>query len=189
MAPPTILAHKSAFLHAQTLQLSQALSPSAGWRASWEATADENENEAAKAAAPRLTAKAVDEAVYKLNHKLQQHVRRVYAPQATRNVAEQTDALFLGLGTTTADAEADENSATGNMGGLRGVGEEEEEDIRQGVDLGAYFPPCGLPNPTPFLLACLLASRSPRKEKTLKPENTTNHKRPGGTRATYSPRQ
>lgn len=82
MAPPTIIAHKSAFLTTQTLHLSQALAPSATWRAANEAAED------------GLPTRAVDDAIYRLNHTLTQHARRVYAPQASRHVAEQIDALF-----------------------------------------------------------------------------------------------
>ncbi|KAI1428676.1 kinetochore Sim4 complex subunit Fta4 [Xylaria sp. FL1777] len=82
MAPPTIIAHKSAFLATQTLHLSQALVPSATWRASNERAED------------GLSARAVDDAIYRLNHTLSQHARRVYAPQASRHLAEQIEALF-----------------------------------------------------------------------------------------------
>ncbi|KAI1293897.1 kinetochore Sim4 complex subunit Fta4 [Xylaria venustula] len=82
MAPPTIIAHKSDFLATQTLHLSQALAPSATWLASNERAED------------GLPARAVDDAVYRLNHTLAQHARRVYAPQASRHIAEQIQALF-----------------------------------------------------------------------------------------------
>lgn len=82
MAPPTIIAHKSTFLTTQTLHLSQALAPSATWHAANEAAED------------GLPARAVDDAIYRLNHALTQHARRVYAPQASRHVAEQIDVLF-----------------------------------------------------------------------------------------------
>ncbi|KAI1120029.1 kinetochore Sim4 complex subunit Fta4 [Nemania abortiva] len=82
MAPPTIIAHKSTFLTTQTLHLSQALAPSATWRAANE----RSEN--------GLSSRAVDDAIYRLNHTLTQHARRVYAPQASRHVAEQIEGLF-----------------------------------------------------------------------------------------------
>ncbi|KAI1366142.1 kinetochore Sim4 complex subunit Fta4 [Xylaria arbuscula] len=81
---PTIIAHKSAFLAAQTLHLSQALAPSATWRASNERAKEDGQ----------LSARAVDDAIYRLNHTLTQHARRVYAPQASRYLAEQIEGLF-----------------------------------------------------------------------------------------------
>ncbi|KAI0454317.1 kinetochore Sim4 complex subunit Fta4 [Xylaria acuta] len=82
MAPPTIIAHKSTFLTTQTLHLSQALAPSPTWRAANERAED------------GVSARAVDDALYRLNHVLTQHSRRVYAPQASRLVAEQIERLF-----------------------------------------------------------------------------------------------
>ncbi|KAK6859241.1 kinetochore protein fta4 [Apiospora arundinis] len=97
MAPPTILAHKSAFLTAQTLRLSQNLAPSGAWRNHvFNQEEDAAEQEDGQRAAV-VTEKAVDDALYRLNHALQQHARRVYAPQATRHVAEQIDQLFLDI--------------------------------------------------------------------------------------------
>ncbi|KAI1372574.1 kinetochore Sim4 complex subunit Fta4 [Hypoxylon crocopeplum] len=84
MAPPTILAHKSSFLTAQTLQLSQSLAPSGTW-----CTSNSRSAEGA------LSDRVVDEALYRANHALQQHARRVYAPQASRHVAEQIEVLYL----------------------------------------------------------------------------------------------
>ncbi|RYP67892.1 hypothetical protein DL771_007000 [Monosporascus sp. 5C6A] len=101
MPPPTILAHKTDFLNAQTLQLSRALTPSNAWRrasnrrrAAVRSGNNGNENESATP----LSEKAVDDALYRLNHALLQHSRRVYAPQATRHVAEQIEALYLEAG-------------------------------------------------------------------------------------------
>ncbi|OTB10298.1 hypothetical protein K445DRAFT_255621 [Daldinia sp. EC12] len=85
MAPPTILAHKSSFLTAQTLHLSQSLAPSSTWRASNQRVPDGG----------GLSDRVVDEALYRANHILQQHARRVYAPQASRHVAEQIETLYL----------------------------------------------------------------------------------------------
>ncbi|KAI1091242.1 kinetochore Sim4 complex subunit Fta4 [Rostrohypoxylon terebratum] len=107
MAPPTILAHKSSFLTAQTLQLSQSLAPSAAWRAS-----------NAKVAEGGLPDRLVDEVLYRANHVLLQHARRVYAPQASRHVAEQIEALYL---------EAAEKAVRGNGAGEGGGGEDDEE--------------------------------------------------------------
>ncbi|KAI2640063.1 kinetochore Sim4 complex subunit Fta4 [Xylaria nigripes] len=82
MAPPTIIAHKSTFITSQSLHLSQSLAPSSTWRQANEAAED------------GLSARSVDDALYRLNHILAQHARRVYAPQASRHVAEQIEGLF-----------------------------------------------------------------------------------------------
>ncbi|KAI1809545.1 kinetochore Sim4 complex subunit Fta4 [Poronia punctata] len=82
MAPPTIIAHKSTFINTQTLHLSQPLEPSAAWRAANEAAED------------GLSDRRIDDVLYRLNHILTQHARRVYAPQASRHVAEQIEGLF-----------------------------------------------------------------------------------------------
>ncbi|KAI1866671.1 uncharacterized protein JN550_007524 [Neoarthrinium moseri] len=111
MAPPTILAHKSTFLAAQTLQLSRGLAPSHAWRAA---------NEAAEDGIP---SRAVEDALYRLNNALQQHVKRVYPLQATRHVAEQIDSLFLDGGGRDGDDDDED--------GLEG-----EESLREGIDLG-----------------------------------------------------
>lgn len=93
MAPatPSILTLKQNFLTAQTRLLSQPLQPSRAWRRSNEAADNEENN-------PRLSEKAVDDALFRLNHTLQQHTRRVYPPQATRHIAEQIDQLYLATG-------------------------------------------------------------------------------------------
>ncbi|KAI0880646.1 kinetochore Sim4 complex subunit Fta4 [Annulohypoxylon maeteangense] len=116
MAPPTILAHKSSFLTAQTLQLSQSLTPSATWRASNSQVAEGG-----------LPDRLVDEVLYRANHVLLQHARRVYAPQASRHVAEQIEALYL---------EAAEKAVRGNGAGVGGGGGEEEEDGDEGRERG-----------------------------------------------------
>ncbi|KAI0536507.1 kinetochore Sim4 complex subunit Fta4 [Xylaria digitata] len=82
MAPPTLIAHKSAFLAKQTLQLSQALAPSATWRAANDRAED------------GLPARVVDDAIVRLNHIVTQHNRRVHAPQTSRHIAEQIERLF-----------------------------------------------------------------------------------------------
>ncbi|KAI1500301.1 kinetochore Sim4 complex subunit Fta4 [Biscogniauxia marginata] len=126
MAPPTILAHKSTFLTTQTLQLTQALLPSPNWRVS---------NDRAEQGG--LPDKAVDEALYRLNHALQQHARRVYAPQASRHVAEQIEGLFLEVGERDVgrdgDDEDDEDGPGGSAGGIW-VG---EKKLRVGADFAS----------------------------------------------------
>lgn len=88
---PTILSIKQEFLDAQTRLISQPLQPSRAWRRGNEAAADDENDR-------RLTERAVDDALFRLNHTLQQHARRVYAPQATRHVAEQIEELYLAFG-------------------------------------------------------------------------------------------
>ncbi|KAI4592668.1 hypothetical protein KJ359_010570 [Pestalotiopsis sp. 9143b] len=121
MAPPTILAHKSAFLAAQTLHLSQSLAPSTTWRSA-HADNDDDENSGGST----IPQRAVDDALFRLNQNLQQHARRVYPPAATRQVAEQIDSLFL-LG---ADGARD-----GDDDGAGGHGLDELEELREGIDL------------------------------------------------------
>lgn len=82
MAPPTVLTLKTSFLSAQTRLLAQPIAPSRSWR---------NANAEAE---DGISEKALDDALFRLNHLLQQHSRRVHAPQATRHVAEQIDRLY-----------------------------------------------------------------------------------------------
>ncbi|KAI1079757.1 kinetochore Sim4 complex subunit Fta4 [Whalleya microplaca] len=116
MAPPTILANKSAFLTAQTLLLSRELTPSSAWR-----------NANARADDQALPDKAVADAMYRVHHVLQQHARRVYAPQASRHVAEQIEGLYLEAAETAVREERegeldDEAAERGGMGSGEGGG-------------------------------------------------------------------
>jgi hypothetical protein len=140
MAPPTIIAHKSTFINAQTLHLSQPLEPSAAWRAA---------NEGAQGGLP---ARVVDDAVYRLNHLLTQHARRVYAPQASRHVAEQIEGLFHAEAQGALRAsEDDDEGGEGEEGGGRGGEMGEKRSLRVGADfstsvlylffLTLYLPP------------------------------------------------
>ncbi|ROW08202.1 hypothetical protein VPNG_06952 [Cytospora leucostoma] len=117
MAPnpaPTIPTLKQNFLTAQTRLLSQPLQPSRAWRRA---------NDSAGGDGGAVTEKAVDDALLRLNHTIQQHARRVYAPQATRHVAEQIDALYLSTTTTTT------RSGAGAGGeGVKDDDDEEEEE-------------------------------------------------------------
>lgn len=88
---PSILDLKQDFLTAQTRLLSQPLHPSRAWRRSNEAAGEDENNR-------RVSEKAVEDALFRLNQTLQQHVKRVYPPQATRQVTEQIDALYLATG-------------------------------------------------------------------------------------------
>ncbi|KKY31054.1 putative kinetochore protein [Diaporthe ampelina] len=114
MAPPapTILTLKQNFITTQTRLLSQPLQPSRAWRRA------NDEDEAA------LSERAVDDALFRLNHTLQQHSRRAYVPQATRQIAEQVDKLYLSAGERRgvddgddgADGDEDEDDAWRNVG-------------------------------------------------------------------------
>lgn len=115
-APPTILAHKTAFLTAQTLQLSQPLAPSHAWQQ--RNNSNPESSSTARGTAP-LSQKNLEDALFRLNHLLQQHSRRVYAPQASRHVAEQVERLLI-------------DSADRYIAGRR----EDEEGDREGDERG-----------------------------------------------------
>ncbi|KAI0108076.1 kinetochore Sim4 complex subunit Fta4 [Daldinia grandis] len=125
MAPPTILAHKSSFLTAQTLHLSQSLAPSNTWRTSNQRTPDTTTTTTSGSSS--LNDRVVDEVLYRANHILQQHARRVYAPQASRHVAEQIETLYL---------EAAERAVRGEGG----RGEDDEDGAGGGTGLGGRGP-------------------------------------------------
>lgn len=127
--PPTILALKQAFISSQTLTLSQPLAPSRAWQ-----TANSESDEG-------LPEKAVSDALYKLNHILAQHTRRVYAPQATRHIAEQIDSLYWS-GVVSSMGEGDE---------------EEEEGVEMGVDLGILSFPFFCLHPLVFVCVSFLS--------------------------------
>ncbi|PTB43797.1 hypothetical protein M441DRAFT_65596 [Trichoderma asperellum CBS 433.97] len=82
--PPaaTITSVKQTFVATQTNILSQPVAPSRAWRAS---------NDASQHPLPN---RIVDDAVANLNRTIQQHSRRVYAPQANRHVAEQISHVY-----------------------------------------------------------------------------------------------
>jgi hypothetical protein len=115
--PPTVLSVKQSFLTTQTRLLSQPLAPSRTWRSN----NNSNDNENA------IPEKALDDALFKLNHRLQQHSRRVYAPQATRHVAEQIDQLYWNAAEAATSARRDDEEV-----------EEDEaaEALNMGADLG-----------------------------------------------------
>lgn len=119
MAPPapTILTLKQNFITTQTRLLSQPLQPSRAWRRANEAAAANDEDAAA------VSERAVDDALFRLNHTLQQHSRRVYATQATRQVAEQVDKLYMSAGERhAAAAAADDDDDDADEDGWRNVG-------------------------------------------------------------------
>ncbi|KAK4144157.1 kinetochore Sim4 complex subunit Fta4 [Dichotomopilus funicola] len=130
-SPPTVLALKQSFLTTQTRVLSQPLAPTRDWLSNnknnnTDDNTDDNNNDSEKTAPP-LPEKAIDDALFKLNHRLQQHVKRAYAPQATRHVAEQIDRLYW---------DAAERAVGGGSGG-EGWGEDEVEGgwLNVGADL------------------------------------------------------
>lgn len=102
-AAPTILTLKQNFITTQTRLLSQPLQPSRAWRRANEAAANNDEDSVA------VSERAVDDALFRLNHTLQQHSRRVYVAQATRQIAEQVDKLYLSFGERHAAGDDDEN--------------------------------------------------------------------------------
>lgn len=81
--PPTIIARKQTFLAAQTNLLSQPVAISARWGRS---------NDASK---NPIKVRALEDAMFRLNHKIQQHCTRVYAPLASRNIAEQISSVYM----------------------------------------------------------------------------------------------
>lgn len=105
---PTILTLKQNFLTTQTRLLAQPAEPSRAWR--------RGNNHDAAAGDGSLPDRAVDDALYRLNHTIQQHARRVYASQATRHVAEQIDRLYLRVGERSIGAGA-ENEVGGDGDG------------------------------------------------------------------------
>ncbi|KAK3900411.1 kinetochore Sim4 complex subunit Fta4 [Staphylotrichum tortipilum] len=121
--PPTIVSLKQSFLTTQTRLLSQPLTPSRAWHAS-NTTPHQEDN----ANNTPLPPKAVDDALFKLNHRLHQHARRVYAPQATRHVAEQIDQLYWNAAeaaTRGDEGEEEDGGGDGTAPGLNGeLGEE-----------------------------------------------------------------
>jgi len=77
---PTILDLKLAFLRSQIQALSAPLRIPPNYR-----PADEDQT---------IRQKAIDEALYQLNARIQEHSKLVYSSQAQRHVAEQIDALY-----------------------------------------------------------------------------------------------
>ena len=136
--PPTIISLKQSFLTTQTRLLSQPLAPSRAWHTS-NTTTPQNDDDADNTPLPP---KAVDDALFKLNHRLHQHSRRVYAPQATRHVAEQIDQLYWNA--AEAAVRGDEEGEEGDDGTVMGVGGElgEEAWLVVGADLSASLLPC-----------------------------------------------
>ena len=84
-APPTIPSWKTAFLDTQTNILSRPLAPSHSWNSANQTSKD----------APPIPEAVLAEAMADINVALQKHCRRVYPPQASRNVAEQINNLYL----------------------------------------------------------------------------------------------
>ncbi|KAF7563215.1 hypothetical protein G7046_g918 [Stylonectria norvegica] len=82
-AAPPIPSLKTSFIATQTTLLSQPLAPSRAWLAA---------NDASDEAIPE---RVYQDALFHLNHSIQQHCRRVYAPQATRNIAEQINSVYI----------------------------------------------------------------------------------------------
>ncbi|KAF4989795.1 hypothetical protein FGRMN_8887 [Fusarium graminum] len=97
---PTIPSLKQSFLINQTTLLAQPLTPSHSWQAT---------NDASDEAIPE---RVIQDVLYSLNHTIQQHCRRVYAPQASRNIAEQINNIY------TQDAERKFGGPADTEGGI-----------------------------------------------------------------------
>ena len=82
-APPTIPSWKTSFLTTQISALSRPVAPSRAWRG-----ANDTDNQP-------ISEPLLDEALNDINLALRKHCRRVYPPQATRNVAEQINSLYV----------------------------------------------------------------------------------------------
>lgn len=129
--PPTIVSLKQEFLTTQTRLLSQPLAPTRAWHS-------HNNNSNQDNALPE---KAVDDAIFKLNHRLHQHSRRVYAPQATRHVAEQIDQLYWNAAEAATRGDEEEGGDDGTAPGLDGeLGE--DAWLVVGADLSSSALPC-----------------------------------------------
>ncbi|KAK4156276.1 kinetochore Sim4 complex subunit Fta4 [Chaetomidium leptoderma] len=140
--PPTVVSLKQSFLTTQTRLLSQPLAPTRAWQSSNNKNNknnnNNNNNETSNENPAALPEKAIDDALFKLNHRLQQHARRVYAPQATRHVAEQIDQLYWNAAEAAAAAAAP-HSSRGDAAEEEAGGTEEEDGIMEGggLTLGA----------------------------------------------------
>ncbi|KAF5026239.1 hypothetical protein F66182_1670 [Fusarium sp. NRRL 66182] len=112
---PTIPSLKQSFLINQTTLLAQPLAPSRTWQAS---------NDASDEAIPD---RVLQEALFNLNHTIQQHCRRVYPPQASRNIAEQINSVYA------QDAERRVGGPTDTEGGIGRELDLTEEDAIQAL--------------------------------------------------------
>ncbi|KAM7191455.1 Kinetochore complex Fta4 of Sim4 subunit, or CENP-50 domain containing protein [Naviculisporaceae sp. PSN 640] len=126
-APPTIVSLKQQWLSTQTRLLSTDLAPSKNWRA---ANEEDRNNRSEEGRPLGLPDKAVDDAIWAVNHRVQQHAKRVYSRQATRHVAEQIDQLYWDASNRAfdrANGEGDENE--------NGEDEDEFRGLSYGADL------------------------------------------------------
>lgn len=119
-APPTIAQHKQAFINSQCRLLTVSVSPSQRWITT-------NEQQSDATIDPRLVATATEA----VSAAIQEHVKRVYAPQANRALAEQIAQSYA--------AEADRK--------IRGEDEDEDEGIARQLDLGKAALYCNSNNP------------------------------------------
>lgn len=120
---PTILTLKQNFLTTQTRLLSQPLEPSRAWRRGNNNSNNSAEDEQVQA----LPERAVNDALYRLNHTVQQYARRVYALQATRHVAEQIDRLYLDFGDSHSNKRRRRNEVP-NDDGEDGADDDDDDD-------------------------------------------------------------
>jgi hypothetical protein len=110
MAPPTIITVKHRFLTRQIRLLSEPLQSSRQFRRRNEA------DKADRAGEERIPDAAIEEALFFLNASISQHCARVYAPQATRQVAEHVESLYW-------------NAAERDLNGTDGLGLGTEVDL------------------------------------------------------------
>ncbi|TQW00100.1 hypothetical protein V2A60_001220 [Cordyceps javanica] len=80
----TIPARKQAFIAAQTTLLSKPIAPSRAWRAT---------NDASNIP---IRQRLVDDAVFEFNRIIEEHCQRSYAPQASRNLSERINNIYVG---------------------------------------------------------------------------------------------
>ncbi|KAM4065882.1 kinetochore complex fta4 of sim4 subunit, or CENP-50 domain-containing protein [Hirsutella rhossiliensis] len=96
---PTVPSVKQSFIAAQITILAQPPVPSHAWRA------------ANTASDHPIPPRALDDALSALAHAIQQHCRRVYPPQATRNVADQIASAYARDAERKVGAEGDVDGA------------------------------------------------------------------------------
>ncbi|KAK3351025.1 kinetochore Sim4 complex subunit Fta4 [Neurospora tetraspora] len=107
--PPTILSLKSDFLTTQTRTLSQPLAPTRTFLSQNDNTSSpRGHSQSQHHQGQHIPQKPLSEALTKLNHRLTQHNRRAYPPQATRHVAEQIDKLYFSTTSATSLGRNDE---------------------------------------------------------------------------------
>lgn len=127
--PPTIQSLKQDFIAEQARLLSQPLAPSRAWTRANSAAARAADGSPGEAQVPQ---RAVEDALVRFNHRLQQHASRVYSPVATRHVAEQLEKLYLAV--------RDDDSALSGGADVEG-GDARDSSLKLGADFGEHAMP------------------------------------------------